>query len=223
MVIYGWNTKVLKEAPFAGHQCTNCGHENTHIVVSGSYAHIFWIPLFPYKKVLHVICDNCKHANKPKEVSEEVRSLAKQLKSKVRFPAYMFSGLAIVMVLIGYFAVATYMDGQRFEKYLSEPEVNDIYYLYDKDEPSEFKYSLLKVIDIRQDTIDVSPNGFSYNYEPTQLLEDDGFYDVFLSYHKSEIMEMFTNDELRTVKRLGSAVSGMDKVIIYNPEEFQEK
>ncbi|OEK02234.1 hypothetical protein BFP97_12220 [Roseivirga sp. 4D4] len=223
MVIYGWNTKVLKDAPFAGHQCTNCGHESAHIIVSASYAHIFWIPVFPYKKVLHLVCDNCQHANKPKEVSPEVRALAKGLKSSVRFPFYMFSGVAIIMALVAYFAVETYMDEQRFEKYLTEPEVNDIYYLYDKDEPTEYKYSLLKVIDIREDSIDVSPNSFGYNYEPAVLMEDDGFYDVYFTYHIDQLREMHKTDELKSVVRLGSETMGMDRVITYNPEDFENK
>ncbi len=221
MVIYGWNSKVLKEAPFTQHQCTNCGHENTHIVVTGSYAHVFWIPLFPYQKKLRLICDNCQHANKPKEVSEEVRSLAKQLKSKVRFPAYMFSGIAIIFILGGYFAVDTVLQSNRHEKFLTEPAINDVYYIYNEEEPSDLKYSLLKVIDIREDSIDVSPNSFGYNYQPEVLMEDDGFYDIYFTYHKEQLMEMFKADALQKVLRQGTE-DNMDMVIEYNIEDFKE-
>lgn len=223
MVIYGWNSKVLKEAPFKEHKCTNCGHESTHIVVSGSYAHVFWIPAFPYKKTLRLVCDNCQHANKPKEVSEDVRSLAKQLKSKVRFPLYMFSGISILVVLIGYFSVTSVLDKQRSEEYLTAPQVNDIYYIYNENEPTELKYSLLKVIDIREDSVDVSPNSFGYNYEPSVLMEEDGFFDVYYSYHKDQLRDMYERDELKTVIRKSLENTGMDKLIEYNLGEFQEQ
>lgn len=220
MVIYGWNAKVLKETPFSGHQCTNCGHENTHIIVTGSYAHIFWIPLFPYRKTLRVICDNCQHSNKPKEVSEDVRSLGKQLKSKVSFPLYMFSGIGLVLALMGYFTVSTFLHAKQFERLLSEPEVNDVYYIYDKNEPTELKYSLLKVIDIREDSIDVSPNSFGYSYEPIVLMEADGFYDAYFTYHRNQIRDMYDRDELKRVTRKSLENTGMDRVIEYNLEEY---
>lgn len=223
MVVYGWKSKVLKEALFNGHQCPRCQNQSTHIVVFGSYFHIFWIPFFPYRKNLKIICDSCQLDQKPKEVTPELRKLTKQLKSQVRLPFYMFSGVGIITLLIGYFAVTAFLDDLRFEKYLTDPKVNDIYYIFNENEPTELKYSLLKVIDIREDSVDMSPNSFGYNYEPSVLMEEDGFLDVYYSYHKNQLRDMYERDELKTVIRKSLENTGMDKVIEYNLEEFQEK
>lgn len=215
MVVYGWNSKVLKEAPFNGHECPSCKNQATHIVVFGSYFHIFWIPFFPYRKSLKIICDNCQLDQKPKEASEEVRLLAKQLKSQVRLPFYMYSGIGIITALILFFAVQGIVDEQKFKKYLDHPQTNDIYYIYDKDEPSELKYSLLKVIEVLEDSVYTSPNSFGYNYEPSQLMAEDGFYDVHYSMHKSEILELFETDVLRKIQRGYKTSSGFDREIVY--------
>jgi hypothetical protein len=135
----------------------------------------------------------------------------------------MFSGVGIITLLIGYFAVTAFLDDLRFEKYLTDPKVNDIYYIFNENEPTELKYSLLKVIDIREDSVDMSPNSFGYNYEPSVLMEEDGFLDVYYSYHKNQLRDMYERDELKTVIRKSLENTGMDKVIEYNLEEFQEK
>lgn len=215
MVVYGWNSKVLKEAPFNGHQCPSCKNEATHIVVFGSYFHVFWIPLFPYRKYLRIICDNCQLDQKPKEVSEEVRTLAKQLKSQVRLPFYMYSGVGIITALIIFFTVQGIVDDNKFKNQLNEPQANDIYHLYNAQEPTEFKYYLWKVIDVRGDSVDVSPTSFQYNHDPYTLESEDGFYDVFYSMHKSEILELHETDVLLKVQRGYEASSGFDREIVY--------
>ncbi len=215
MVIYGWNSKSLKEAPFNGHQCTNCGHESTHIVVYGSYFHIFWIPLFPYRKSLKIICDNCQHASKPKEVSEEVRSLAKQLKSKVNFPLYMFSGIGVIILLIAYFTIQGNIDNKAYAEYLEQPQVDDIYHLYNDEEISEYKYYLWKVVDVNGDSVNVSPNSFQYNYKPTKLEPNDGFYDVYITFHKHQLQEFLETDLIRKVQRGFESGKGFDRELIY--------
>lgn len=219
MVVYGWNSKLLKEAPFNGHQCTSCGSQSAHIVVIASYFHIFWIPLFPYKKILRIICDDCQHNNKPKEVSEEVKVLAKQLKSKVKFPIYMFSGVGIIALLISYFTVQGFIENKDFEKYLNEPQANDIYHLYNSDEETEYKYYLWKVVDVNEDSVNVSPNSFQYNYKPTELESKDGFYDIYYTVHKNQLKELFETNVIRKVQRGFEPGKGFEREIIYEITE----
>jgi hypothetical protein len=219
MVVYGWNSKTLKEAPFTGHQCASCGNESTHILVIGSYAHIFWIPIFPYRKYLRIVCDNCQLENKPKEVSENVRALAKQLKSKVRFPIYMFSGIGVIALLVAYFTIQGFMDNRNFEKYLNEPQANDIYHLYNSEEETDYKYYLWKVIDVNGDSVNISPNSFQYNYKPTRLETKDGFYDVFYTFHKDQLKEFFETDVIREIQRGFEPGNGFEREVIYELSE----
>ena len=216
MIIYGSREKVLKQSPFPGHSCTNCGQEDTYMVVSCLYGHIFWIPLFPVRKTLRVVCANCKHVAKPKELGGEVRGLANKLKKSVRYPLYMYSGLGVIaLIVIGFMAVA-FMSNQRYKKYLETPQVNDIYFLENSNETSEFAYYLWKVIVVEGDSVHVSPNAYQYNsLAITKLEPEDGFYDVFYTYHKNQLKELYDTDVLKKVVRGYSEQSGFDREIEY--------
>lgn len=218
MIVYGWNSKVLKESPFPGQKCTSCEAEDSYVVVTGSYAHIFWIPLFPYRKKLTIVCGNCGLDTKPKQVSPEVKQFAKKLKSTVRFPLYMFSGSGLVAILIGIFAIIGFIDNKKIEGYLNEPQVNDIYYLYNDEEISEYKYYLWKVTEVAGDSIYVSPNSFQYNYIPSRLEDEDGFFDVQFIMNKSDVMNLFEEDVIRQVDRGFKDGSGFERQIEYTGE-----
>lgn len=219
MIVYGWNSKVLKESPFPGQKCIACNAEDTHVIVSASYAHIFWIPLFPYKKQLTIVCGNCGMNTKPKEVSPEVKQIADQLKSSVRIPVYMFSGSGLIALLIGIFAVIGFMDDKKIQGYLNEPQINDIYYLYNDEETSDYKFYLWKVIDVREDSIDVSPNTFHYNHKPTRLEPEDGFYNYYYTVHKTRFSELFDENVVRHVMRGFDSGAGFERKIEYTEED----
>ncbi|MCE7992243.1 MAG: hypothetical protein HEP71_09695 [Roseivirga sp.] len=204
--------------PLSRSKCISCNVENTHVVVSASYAHIFWVPLFPYKKKLTIVCANCGMDTKPKEVSLEVKQMADQLKSSVRIPFYMFSGTGIIALLIGIFAVIGFMDDKKIEGYLDEPQVNDIYYLYDDEETSEYKFYLGKVIDVRADSVDIQPNTFHYNYKSTRLEPEDGFYGFYYTVHKSRFSELFDENVIRHVMRGFDSGAGFEREIEYTEE-----
>lgn len=213
MVIYGWSSKKLKQAPFSGKSCSNCENESTLIIVSASYAHVFWIPIFPFKKSLHIVCPNCKHEEKAKDASEEVKGITKQLKASVKTPWYLFSGLILIALIIGFFTVQGALEQNRYESYLENPKVDDVYTLYDASETSEYKYYLWKVINVKGDSVDVSPTSFQYTYIPKQLDAEDGFYDVYFTYHKNDILGLFQTDQLKKVIR--GVTEGFDKTIEY--------
>lgn len=219
MIVYGWNSKVIKESPFPGQKCVSCNAEDTHIIVSASYAHIFWIPLFPYRKKLTIVCGSCGIDTKPKDFSPEVKQMANKLKSAVRIPIYMFSGTGVIALLISIFAVIGFIDNKKTEKYLTEPQVNDIYYLYNKEEPTEYKYNLWKVTEVAGDSVYVSPNSFQYNYIPSKLEDEDGFFDVQYIMSKSDVKDLFEEDVIRQVDRGFEAGSGFERQIEYTGED----
>lgn len=222
MIVYGWNSKVLKESPFPNQACASCNSEDAHVVVSASYWHVFWIPIFPYKKQLTIVCGNCSLETKPKHVSEEVRQFAKKLKSTVKFPFYMFSGIGLIAVLIAVFAFMGFQDNQKMEGYLENPQANDIYFLYDKEEPSDYKYYLWKATEVKGDSVYVTFNSFHYNYEPTSLESEDGFYEMSLAMHKVSLKELYDKDELRTVQRGFKSGRGFDRIIEFTEEDLQD-
>jgi hypothetical protein len=223
MIVYGWNSKVLKESPFPGQTCVSCGAQESHILVTGSYAHIFWIPIFPYKKSLTIVCSHCSMETKPKDASPEMKEFAKQLKSTVRLPIYMFAGTAIIAVLIAFFAIQGFMKDQQIEKYLDEPQVNDIYYIYDATESTAYKYTIQKVVDVQGDSVSLTVNSFQYNYKPTTLDPQDGFYNITFTLHKDDIQSLYEGNEISEVMRGFASGSGFDRVIEFTEEDFLQE
>ena len=218
MFVYGWNGRVIKEAPFKGQKCVSCQNETTHIVITSQYAHVFWIPMFPYKKKLSIVCTHCGYEAEPSEVSDEVRAMAKQLKSSVRTPWYLYFGLIAIVVLIGVFQIQGIFDGRKDKEMLENPQVNDVYHLFNPDEPTTYKYSFLKVTQVVGDSVHVAPNSFGYDGRVYQLDYQDGFYDIYYSYHKSELLNLFQEDKIIDISREYTNGTGFNRELVYTPD-----
>ena len=52
MIFYGTNAKNIKNGKVINVQCPNC-EQNTSMTYSvfGKYAHVYWVPFIPYKKI----------------------------------------------------------------------------------------------------------------------------------------------------------------------------
>ena len=201
MIPAGTSTKNLKQAPFSGITCANCQSENNIISVSASYLHIIWIPLFPYRKTMGIVCSNCKHVVRIYETSEEVREMAKQLKATVKPPWYLFLGSIILTLIIGLLVVQSISRKNIYSSYLENPQVSDIYALRNAYETPENKYELWKVINVKEDSIDMSVSIFKYRYIPNQLKPEDLFFDNYITYHKNTMLEFLKNGTIAKVSR----------------------
>jgi hypothetical protein len=215
MLIYGWASKTLKTARFKGDKCSNCQSEERFIIVSASYAHIFWIPLFPYKKSLEIGCASCSQTYAAKNASDDLKGIAKKLKASVKTPWYLYSGLIIVALLIGLFVFQDFQQKQEYKSYLSQPQKDDIYTLYDAEETTEYKYYLWKVIEVNGDSVNIAPNSFQYNMSPTKLDQADGFYDIYYTYHKDYLINLFEEGALKQVQRGLGFGTGFGREIPY--------
>jgi hypothetical protein len=195
---------------------------NSHIAVFAHYAHVFWIPLFPYKKSIQITCTSCQFTTEESGMNTEMRGKMKQLKSSVSIPKYLFSGLVIFVLAISYFAYSGHQQGKLEEEYITNPQVGDVYLIKDSKEKSEYNYYLMKVNAIDQDSLIVSFSSYSYNGVVDKLDPADGFYNVAYSIHKNEISNYDRSGELKKVIRDYSSSAGFDRVIEFKPEEVME-
>lgn len=216
MIIYGTNSKLLKEASLNNQSCDHCGEKNMHLSIYSKYAHIFWVPLFPFKKIALMHCGHCQKATEEKELTLEKKTAIANLKASINTPVYMFSGLALIVIFIGFLAYQSNARKNEINSLLTDPAIGDVYTLKDHEEVSEFKYYLWKVVDVVEDSVYISTNSFSYNMKPKKLEPEDGFYDVYYSLHRAELMEMKVNKEIVEVTRVYIASSGFDRMITYS-------
>lgn len=209
MIIYGWNNRIIKNAQVGKLECPHCKTESVWAQIVAFYVHIFWIPLFPYKKSGQFACSSCNSLVDGNELSETV----KLMKKSVRFPLYLFSGLGIIVAFVTYMFVNSNIEDKKELGYLSHPEKGDIYHLKDSEETSEYKYYLWKVDEVFDDSLYVSQNAYSYNGLPDQLLEDDGFYDTYYVIDKSVLEELHDSGELVKIQREYGELSSFSRTI----------
>lgn len=213
MIIYGWSTKNIKQAPLADHECPQCHQKQSVLVIVAKYAHIFWIPVFPFGKTATIVCSNCKHEIPEKAISLGPTVSIKQLKAAVPIPKYLFIGLALIVGAIGYFIFDSAQEDQRKASYVETPQVGDVYLIKNPDEPSEFKHYLMKIRDVAGDSIWVSYSSYNYNGIVSKLDPNDGFYDIMYAMHKDGIREINDAGDLIKVMRDYSSSSGFDREI----------
>lgn len=215
MIIYGWNTKVLKESPIENYECPNCKEKKSLLLVLASYVHIFGIPFFPYQKSLKVVCSNCEFVSEGQQIHGELRNRSKELKSAVPWPRYMFFGSiagSIVFLMIVVFGIYTIQQSNIEQKsYLDSPRPGDIYVLKDLEAEDEYKYYLWKVRFIDKDNLYVSSNAYAYNIIVSKLDPEDGFYQYTYLFHKDYPKKLESRSELVKVIRDYSSLSGFNR------------
>ena len=211
MLIYGWNTKIIKEGEAPNMQCNACDHEGQLVGISASYAHLFWIPFFPYKKSAVVVCPNCGQTTEAQHLPEELKRPINELKKSVSFPKYMFIGLALLIGLIGYGTFASMQSDNAKVEAIADPTIGDVYNTIDLNETSEYKYSYLKVTNLKGDSVEVIPTVTAYNMKSDELLEDDYFIRLPSMMHKDELMKMYEAGEIVELYRVYDASSGFTR------------
>ena len=217
MIVYGWNSRNLKQAPLQNYQCPNCQQSESHIVILAKYVHIFWIPVFPYKKSAIVFCTQCKHETHDENaIMLGSESAVKKLKATVPLPFYLFSGLALILLAIGYFTYAGTKDDKREQSYVEDPRKGDVYLIKNSEEPTTYNHYLLKVRDVVGDSLWVSSSTYNYNGIISQLDPEDGFYDIMYPIHKRVIEDFRKSSELKKVMRDYPASSGFNRDIEYH-------
>ena len=217
MIVYGWDAKNIKQAPLENYECPHCQQKQSVLVIFAKYVHIFWIPFIPFKKTAIIVCNHCNHKTDEKAITLVPQTTIKQLKATVPLPKYMFSGLALLVVAIGYLVYLGAKNDNLEQAYLNDPQLGDVYLIKSPDEPSEYNHYLLKVREINGDSVWVSNSAFSYNGIVTELDPNDGFYDVMYPLHKNDLKEIKKAGDLKKVIRDYSLSAGFDREI-----EFQE-
>ena len=203
MIIYGTNGAHVRTAQLPGVTCPGCATSNTlQLSVFSRYAHIYWIPLFPYSKPTVTQCSHCQQAWEEKTIPSELRNLAQTLKKETRAPLLHWAGLAIVAALIGWGAVAGMWDGRENKSFLAAPRVGDIYTVREKE--GEGDYSLLKVVSVKGPTVDVVPNEYQIdNNHPIDKLNAPAKYSKkSFALSKFELQIMQNKGLLTDVDRL---------------------
>lgn len=200
MIIFGHRSSKLATEALTD-PCPNCGKAALELQVWQRYAHIFWIPAFPLKKIGITQCQHCLAAVENKNFSPQVAETYNSVKKQFKAPVWMYSFLALVVVLVGISVVVNQQQQKRNAEYALAPQKGDLY----KIKTNTGEYTLFRVSGVSADSVEVQIHQFSTNKMSgiSELKEkgDAGFSEEYVGYSKEEINGMVKSGVIYGIDR----------------------
>jgi hypothetical protein len=82
-------------------------------------------------KVTLAECNSCKKTFEYKDLPESIKTKFERIKEQnpVRYPVWMFSGVFIILALVGYGFYDSHKTDVNNAEYIKDPKVGDVYYM----------------------------------------------------------------------------------------------
>ncbi len=130
--------------------CAYCGtHHSVKVYVYQKYVFWFWIPFLPAGKTGISECDVCKKVLNEKEMTPNILSVYQRLKANARIPIWMFSGVFLFILILGYWKLKDREQKKNSVDLISASIIGDVLEVKNKEQ----QCTLTKIIDIKQDSI----------------------------------------------------------------------
>lgn len=143
MIFYGTNGTHYATEPLPEAACPACHAPGAlRLGLISRYAHVYFIPLFPYQKIALTQCARCQAGWTERQLPPELAAAVRQAKKRRPAPRWTWAGLALLAVLGLYGYLHGIRDARTDEALLASPRAGDIYTVR---ADSSHKYSLLKV------------------------------------------------------------------------------
>jgi hypothetical protein len=193
---WGQKNKVLKTYSDRDFVCESCNSPKLNYVVRQQYFHLFWIPVVPIDKFVGTYCNNCRISRK------EIYSQNGAHFNKVtKTPIFMYSWLIIIGLLILYTTVNSISVKNKEKEYIKNPIKGDVYSVKFKDDKNQDAYSLIKVVDIANDSIYFFQCNVYYNQSINTLNSDEYFIIDTFANSATEIANMYDEGIITRIER----------------------
>lgn len=191
---------VTKRVALDGRNCAKCGLNTTEIVAKTGYADFGGIALCPLDKEIEVSCYDCGHTLKEQEFSDKDRELSVHLKNKARHPWYRFTAPYIPIALL---LITSIILAQRSidKNRLNNPELYDVYVIYNHDLLSQYPYTLWRVVTVDTDSLWITTNTYSYEEPPDIMHPLDQFYDSMFWMSRQKTMQLYKEGTIVSIAR----------------------
>jgi hypothetical protein len=205
MLIYGNRATKTGHHNLFGTKCSHCNTANSlEMYTFSRYAHIFWIPLFPYKKEAVTQCNHCKQVLTKKEFDSTLTEKFNDIKTQTKTPYWQFIGLGLIVLGIAAGTYGAAEDNKRDKVFLNAPATGDVYEI----RMGTGKYTLYKVASVKADSVFVMPNQYEVNIStgltkaemntPTSFVTDK---EEQLGFTKKELLLLKDKGEIMNVRR----------------------
>ena len=174
MIFYGTGGKHFVTCTLPHAACPACHvPDRLQVGLVSRYAHVYWVPLFPYQKIAVLQCTSCGsswEAPGPPALAPALRDTKRQH----AHPVWTWSGL-VLLALLG---LGSYLFGLRDhrndEALLANPRPGDIYTVHSD---SAQAYSLLKVLRVGGNGVELVANEYqTTDSDPIESLNEPRRY-----------------------------------------------
>jgi hypothetical protein len=189
-MFYGSRAKELGRTTVPG-ECPSCGTANSvQLHVTQKYAHMMFIPLFPFGRKGMTRCEHCKQTLEGRHLSESSKHVMDAAKELYPTPMWMYFGLFLSVLLI---PVGIWISREHDEQLiarLNAPKVGELYEV----KLGYKRYTYYKVVRVSGDSIYASAckqetNKLSAMYR--LLKEGDAAFDPELvGYSHADVMAL---------------------------------
>jgi len=198
MIVYGSRSKELAKDILTD-QCPGCGKQNCiDMHVFQKYAHVFWIPVFPMGKTGVCQCDHCKQVLTLKEMPASLAISYENLKAKAKTPIWMFSGLAVLAILITIGFISGKQNDEENARLILMPQTGDVFEI----KLGSKQYTLYKVAQVEGDSVFVQLNDYETNkVAGLNDLKEETYSEDVLGFSKAELKQMLEKGEIIDIER----------------------
>lgn len=201
MIFYGTNAKSIKNGKIINVQCPNC-EQNTSMTYSvfGKYAHIYWVPFIPYKKVSITECDYCKRTFESGELPQNIVKKLNQdfERGNTKYPIWMYSGASILAGVLIFTFFMNMKEKEDEANYIKEPKIGDLYHY----KTESGNYSLMKVHDISKDSILLLVNEMETNLmSGVKEINLKKHYKEVYGFSRKEIEDLYKEKNIYEINR----------------------
>ncbi|WPO77536.1 zinc-ribbon domain-containing protein [Flavobacterium sp. KACC 22761] len=150
MIFYGTKSKHIKNDRITNVDCPDCNATvSMNYSLYEKYAHIYWIPFFPIKKLTFAECNSCKKTFEQKEFPAPIKQKIQHSIGRISSPLWMYSGIFIIAGLFLFGMYSTVQKGKDNIAYIESPKIGDVYSI---DNANGF-YSTMKLTEISKDSL----------------------------------------------------------------------
>ncbi len=201
MIIYGTNSKQLAQEILAT-TCPGCGSQNSvNMYVFQKYAHVFWIPFFPMKKMGVSQCTRCGQVLKLEDMPSPLTTAFNVLKATTKTPLWMFSGMALLAAIIIIVVISEKNNDKKKAQYILAPQRGDIFEI----KTNWNTYTIFRVEQIMNDSVFVRFNSYETNSSTgIRKIKRDHGYDYapgISGFSKVKLKEMFNEGKILDIDR----------------------
>lgn len=193
IIFFGIRQKKIRHTYDEKEPCTLCNSYRRQYIIYQPYFHIFFIPFFPVgKKYLVTTCHDCSMSYR-QEYDLRINA--------TRTPLYMFSGLLLIAALFMFSFVNHFVEGNKYEEYVQDPQPGDIYLIKNKTEGEKYYY-FIKIQDAEADSLNILMGAYEYKRYVSRMDREDYFVtDYYYSIHRDKPKEWLKDRTIRTIIR----------------------